>query len=313
MIRGRTVVVLGAGASYSYGFPLGSELYDKIHNGEYQRLYKEFLDNTPLDENRKKRYIEQSNNLAYHVKHATNKSIDYFLSNNLSFLDRGKEAIALIMLKCEAESKNIIVNRNCDWITILFQVCIDNLRYGHEYPEDKISFITFNYDRSLEYFIYQKMINSFAEESTFELEKTIKKIDIYHVYGKIGEIEWQYIKSQKELGYGWDYRHILLESIRKEIQIMHIERFGQKQDQIAKLIESADRIYFLGFAYDPNNLHAIDFVNEIELQTKGKEIYGTAINVKDRKIEELMNTWGKNHKVILRKDMNCCQLLSEYL
>jgi hypothetical protein len=315
MVTGNTLFIVGAGASKSFGFPLGWELNEKIHNGFYERLYRDFIEHTTISDSEKQRYLSEANKLAIHVKYATNKSIDYFLSNNEQYLELGKEAISLIMLAHEAESKrdSFSIDSAHDWLTVLFQKCMENILYANEHKRDKISFLTFNYDRSIEYFLHKKLIHSFTQVSKHELETSLRTISIDHVYGKIGRLEWQRESNVGELGYGWDHRNILLPSIRDAVRVMYTERVsGNPVSDLENPIQSADRIFFLGFAYDSDNLQIIDFVNEIN-QSKGKEIFGTALGIHDNMLNEIRELCGNKHKVILRKDMNCKDLISEYL
>ena len=315
IIKGKTLFILGAGASTCFGFPTGNVLYNKIHNGDYTDLYEEFLDSVDISESKKERKLIEAKELAKTVSLATNKSVDFFLSNNSQFLDRGKEAISLIMLKQENEiiSDEFEINLDDDWLSLLFQKGIEYFRNVDQYPEDQISFITFNYERSLEFFLHQKLIHSFTQVSPYELESKLNQIQIHHVYGKIGNLPWQNESEYGELEFGCDHTEILLTKIRDAIKLMYLERYGSKDLSELKMpIQDANRIFFLGFSYDPDNIEILG-VNEILRETQGKTIYGTAMGIPERRVMDLRKSWGRNHVVYLEKEMNCKNLLFEYL
>ena len=60
-----------------------------------------------------------------------------------------------------------------------------------KFLDNEITFITFNYDRSLEHFFYNSFLtltNLIPEIQKVEL---LKKIKIFHVYGTLADLPWQ--------------------------------------------------------------------------------------------------------------------------
>jgi hypothetical protein len=180
----QTVLVLGAGASIPYGFPSGETLKQDII---------ETLDiNKPTEETNKwydiiRRTFKYSNNeieeFRINLQESYQPTIDAFLERQRRFLPIGKAAIALSLIPRENDvSFSDNNNQEQKWYHKLFQKLDSNIG---RFNECNISIITFNYDRSLEHFIFQRIMYSYgcAEE---ECKKKMQNIPIIHVYGQLG-------------------------------------------------------------------------------------------------------------------------------
>jgi len=95
MIKNKTVLVLGAGASMPYGFPSGQGLVDIIcdSNNNFKKLVAE---GAVVGENNVSTFIRA-------LREADPESIDVFLANNPEFEKVGKSAIAATLLPRENE------------------------------------------------------------------------------------------------------------------------------------------------------------------------------------------------------------------
>lgn len=313
MLKSKTLFIIGAGASKAYGFPLGKELYESIHNGDYIKLYTEFLQNTDCAKGEKIGYLNTANQLVNIVKSSKYSSIDSLITNIPNYEKQAKEAIALLLLEKEMESRNAFfqIADDNDWIKYLVHACRENI-LNERGNEPEISFITFNYERSLEHFL-NKALSEYRYNASHFINTNIS---ISHVYGKIGRLEWQIDAPIGVLEYGWDHRNCHLSAIQNAINLMSYERFMEENEDtnifLNKII-SADKIYFLGFAYDQINLEKLRFVEALKNFKKPKKIYGTALGIGEDRISELKKLWGENHEVELRNDLGCKQLLCEYL
>ena len=97
-------------------------------------------------------------------------SIDQFLALNPNFQNVGKIAIATAMLKYEKESRfrEDIDDPSKDWYRLLYEKMIEGFsspNFLEALGDNKVSFMTFNYDRSLEHFLYESLLNSFYTSS----------------------------------------------------------------------------------------------------------------------------------------------------
>ncbi len=129
-------------------------------------------------------------------------SVDLFLALNLEFTEIGKTAIYLSIPEYENKDKDI--NKIINWYNILFTVMVEGISSPNEYKkfsENEIIFITFNYDRSLEHFLFTNFLDISKQISESDKIEAIKKIKIFHVYGKLADLFWQNAEN-KVLNYG---------------------------------------------------------------------------------------------------------------
>lgn len=167
MITTDTVFILGAGASNLYGYPTGEELREVILNkfcssGEIKNILynsKIIMDFMDLDEFR-----------AAFFKSST-PSIDLFLARNNQFSELGKIAIVSSILDAENNSifrEDIHKNRrNQDWYKYLFSRMVESLIKPNSYRDfgdNQVTFITFNYDRSLEHYLHESLSHLFYSQ-----------------------------------------------------------------------------------------------------------------------------------------------------
>src|SRR6266853_4129728 len=177
MIKRPTVLILGAGASVPFEFPSGRALRDRIIAGVSHPSAQLFglLRACQFDE-------QQINAFGAALRRSGQPSVDAFLEYRPEFLDLGKTAIAALLIPFEVEDKLFGGDRN--WFEYLFK------RLGEspqEIAESRLAVITFNYDRSLEHFLFTSLRNSF--NLPFDrVQALMQNIPIVHFYGKLGEL-----------------------------------------------------------------------------------------------------------------------------
>ena len=144
MITKPTVLILGAGASHVFGFPTGQGLVDEINSkltrnkSGNQKGWVQFLVNEfGINEEEIFSFQEQ---LQY-----SRISVDAFLEHRPEFIKVGKLSIALNLISREVSQRLFNPNRN--WMDYLRQKL--NAPFD-EFGENKLSIITYNYDRSFE-------------------------------------------------------------------------------------------------------------------------------------------------------------------
>ncbi len=278
MIKEKTLFILGAGASLPYKFPLGSDLKKFICSDKFGSSFIACLKKEKHElMNTNKQQVEYNINvLRKKLKLVPKKTtIDYFLSNHPDQRYQGIQAILFSILYYERNSRfNYDSDENeGDWYSHLIDNMMKDL--GEKNPIDNIGknnieFITFNYDRSLEYYLFNGLNSSF-EQATYEnIKEQLNKIKIDHVYGKLGELpELQNNQNNLSLSYGDDISYSDIHNYMPNIKIIEVL---DKQKNFKKIIEDHKRIFILGFGFEETNIKNIGLFEGID---ESHKIYAT--------------------------------------
>ncbi len=227
MFREPTVFVLGAGASWHYGLPTGEQLarnvieeavalrdhYDRC--GNFGLLTGHAKSKGPPDKDKSLGEINTAakrdcQELIRRLKSVNPLVIDYFLAQNPALQDIGRFAIALAILKAEAnwigchanlnrqydvrnspiiqERKQGIDIHKCedDWLRFVLSHMVSECASAEDVLKSEVRFVTFNYDTSLERRIAEclDLIEIFQG---LTMEAFLRDARIIHVYGQVGK------------------------------------------------------------------------------------------------------------------------------
>lgn len=296
MITEETVFILGAGASAPYGYPTGAGL-KRLICYETIKLLDQLIPNASAID-----YSWQKDQTDAIIKHS-GKFIDQFRESPGDFIDRfleanskvpfipetGRTLITLSILLAEKDSKFLgdMSEKNMarDWYKELFNLMDEQSRGSEGYLEfrkNKVNFITFNYDRSLEYFFYNSLLRTYG---SIDLKKH-KPLDLIpfkfvHVYGKIDNFPWE---EPSGLEYRAEYRvRDIIRKVGSNIKLIH-EKDDAFLNEIKELIADAKNIFSLGFGYDEDNMKALGWPEGFN---EGKNIFGTAFKLSADRITEI--------------------------
>lgn len=216
------------------------------------------------------------------------------------------------MLNVQAVIREKTRYRNQDWYEWLFGQMTDELLQKEDYSrfsENDVSFITFNYDRSLEHFLYDSLISSFSGIPTDKIIEQLNQIKICHVFGQVGPLEWQGQYSETE--YRVSVNNINVDALCDKIHIVHEKGENPKLEEAQEIISKANRVFFLGFGYAEENLNALRIP---EVLVEVQQIFGTVLGLTVRektKIESQLKAKikGKSRVVMLENDKDCLALL----
>ena len=300
------VFIIGAGCSVPYGFPTGVMLMQKLKNFDYgEKLPRN--DEYPIgDLFLVNLYQERfgysiANNIGLHgskyawslpstkdedlynqlmdeivlpfsqsIRHSMMVSTDEFLKNRLGQkqneqADFGKRLIAYEILKAEQASRL----GNIDWIQHLLSR-IDQQDNWKEILKQTV-FLTFNYDRVLEYCIFL-YLTSDKQYADADAHAFIKEMQIHHVNGFIGSLE--------EIPFG-AVENGKYQEIAKRMETVWEKRQNRDESEKEKyqgFLKNAERVYFLGFSYIPDNLESIGIPRGAEIIRNAK-VYATAMGL----------------------------------
>ncbi|MEO5888149.1 MAG: hypothetical protein ABIQ77_10840 [Anaerolineales bacterium] len=281
-----TVLILGAGASMPYGFPSGRSLLFNITE-ELQKGLRHIKagmdpDQSPVTYQAVKWFKfsdERIDDFTKALSKMMHPSIDAFLEMYPEYMLIGKVAIAARLIPYEVPE--VITYRRRDtleWYEYFFNL----IRSPNIIQQGNLSVVTFNYDRSFEYFLYYAFMNSYHMDSTQAIE-LMNQIPVLHIYGNLGAPKF----LDKD---GRDYeKHVSMESIQKCIDglkiISEVEDTHPTFPQVHQTIDAARRVIFLGFGFHPVNVQRLNLRS-----TKYLRVFGTVCNMKDGEISRVRST-----------------------
>ena len=323
MIDVPTLFILGAGASKPYGYPTGMELRSEViryFSSELEGLLNKssFLPRQKVTlQSKAKEFLE-------HFSKSPINSIDKYLALNTNFSYIGRIAITLCILKKEKTSMFLedmdVQDSNEDWYRLIFNRMMTTLKAPEDYKllrENKIAFVTYNYDRSLEYFLYDSFYHTFWQ-SRHDIEYALEKyipFPIIHVYGQVAELpflEWPDCSNYREEFYSLKE----IEELSQGIRVIG-QRSSNVENKVKELLVNYKRIFFLGFGYASENLDALALPMAID---DDWDIYGTAKGMTEKEIRNVKLLFTANFKNKMMsvgnphiEDKNSYELLREYL
>jgi hypothetical protein len=243
--------------------------------------------------------------------------IDYFLGQNPHLSDIGKLMIAWVLLECEViylryqinnnrrefliESGNRHSNENeflktaytDNWYRFLVHKLVTGCANGDDLLRNNVSFITFNYDVSLEYELYRslKAISQFSEGNV--IDKFFEGDHFIHVYGKIRQnvtddlphktldlfakpiIEptpvLNFLEFCQEFNNLLDISYEASKTIRTIAP--HEKTTSGEVTTAQKAIMGASCVYILGYGFDENNSRLLNLYDSLHIgKVQGKTI-----------------------------------------
>lgn len=271
MISAPTVLVLGAGASVPYGFPTGVQLRTNMirRNPASEPSIVEVLNQ--LNFNRKTA-------LRFHKELARCglKSVDQLLEQREDLRQIGKTLIAIELVQCESDSRLFAAGQ--DWYRYLYAYLTDGLKEWSDIGRNKLTVVTYNYDRSLEYFLYNA-VGSGARTSLKEAANLVRPIEIIHLHGLLGHPSFHLGASETERPYTSELTPQAVLAATKGIKIIHEgDPQGEDYERARLAIERSERVVFLGFGYDSTNVIRLLEGNGIGGR-KRKQYFGSCYGV----------------------------------
>lgn len=288
MITKPSVLVLGAGASSPYGFPTGQGLSQSIISN-LRALSK--------NESRGKDdwvpFLETNFGIPAEVMHQfaeelrySRIAVDAFLEHRPEYLQIGKLSIALCLMGHENEEKLFNTQRNWyDYLRLKLDAPFD------EFGGNQLSIITFNYDRSIEHYLFMVLQHTYGK-SPEQCAEQINKIPIIHVHGRIGALPWQESES-RAYEPRLDPEYVKIASDQIIIIISEGNDSSIEFQEAFRLLEGADRgkIFFLGFGYNDTSLKRLRLSN-VQHDGGGSTIAkGTAFHVPDSDRHSIKAKW----------------------
>jgi hypothetical protein len=337
MFRSKTLFVVGAGASNEASLPNSKELARKIADKldiQVEQGYKQISGSylipdairRPIPPHNNYRDINSYLDAAWAIRDAMPQalSIDNYLdahSSDEKIELCGKLAIVECILEAERQSRLFfklpeasgidMSGLNETWYANFFQLLTENVRkedVGKVF--ENVSFIVFNYDRCIEHFLVYATANYYR--ITIEnAQQLVSKLTLLHPYGVVGRLPWQ-----EPLGISFGAQINGAKLLEASAQL---KTFSQRiEDESAlskmrKLVEEAQSIVFLGFAFHEPNMELIKPARPSDVQ----RIFGTAVGFSQSVLAVVENDLlaalqRSSVSMNVRRDLTCKKLIEEY-
>jgi hypothetical protein len=306
-----TVFILGAGASWHYGYPTGEGLVKKViekaevaaaffkwsaenGNGNVPNLLLETTENgldlgarwTTLHDQceRLKRGLQQVNPLV----------IDYYLGWNADVQEIGRVLIAWVILECESQSRDVNINHKViagrrellsesrdDWCRFIIHQLAIHCETSNDLFRNKISFVTFNYDVSLEV----ALKNGLQHIRMFDKSDVDKFLDgsrIVHIYGKVrdiksGRAQVKWSNTNPSHSSRIDFCELLnvVYSASQGIRVIDPHDKGANPHDLSiaqTQINNARRVFILGYGFDEHNSERLRLRESLKLESNSQKM-----------------------------------------
>lgn len=340
MFKSKTLFVVGAGASCEVGLPTGAELRPLIahhldirfddgwNQNSGSRKISAALKESLSRKGDQRPDINSFLEAAWTIRDASLQaiSIDNYIEahqDNPKIELCGKLAIVQSILESEKGSKLFIDgSRRSDlqhgaladtWYLKFLQLLTENVpRTSTKSLFENVSFVTFNYDRCIEHFLV-RAVRSYYAIAEQEAQELASGAAIYHPYGMVGRLSWQ---NQGGVQFGAEIGAQKLLDISEQIKT-----FAERIEEVSTLtlirglVEQAETIIFLGFAFHETNMDLL----KPATPSAAKRVFWTTrgISLSDQEVvrEDILSMLQKKSQHVnlaSRPDLTCSQLFSEY-
>jgi len=273
-----TVFILGAGSNVDYGFFTGTGLKNYCAN-EFQKNYPKYLlESGAYNGDALKAATRDAKDLRKVISADLHENIDHLLAMHPKQEDVGKMAIVDAILHGERRSKELPLPKH-DLYQSIFGLMVSGVLRPSDLSrvvENRATFISFNYDRSLEYFLYNQLRRlADWDRSPVPFGDVYRKLaSVHHVYGSLGP----FLGEDGVVPYGATPTIQTLIDCGGEIDVIYGGKKPRCNTMIAEALGTAEAVFYLGFGYDENNMKILGLPTAVG---KGTAVLGTGVNVHD--------------------------------
>lgn len=165
----------------------------------------------------------------------------------------GKAVIAATLIRYETDA--IFGHTNENWLRYAYKR-LDT--WFEEVVESNVSFVTFNYDRVIEWF-FVTALGNFYKKDKMDCARVLKSIPIIHLHGRLGCLPWEAPADNRRDFNGVITRETLEASV-KEVKVIYEDISGGRDAEFSRakrLLDDAKGVYILGFGFHPTNVERL--------------------------------------------------------
>jgi hypothetical protein len=245
MIDVPTCLLLGAGASAHLEFPLGLALKDRMVHELQSEIFKE---NTAVNLGIPPDVLASTDHVTFcrQLGFGGWTSPDAFLEKHPEHSRLGKHLIASLLRGHERE--NLLMTERRGWYSKLINAITADT--PEAFRQNRLSVITYNYDRSVDCLIHRFAQHRFGLDSAVAWRLVSDVIPIVHLHGTLG--------PYPEVPYGTHEQST--ETAANAIKIIYEVQDNLPEFQVAnRCLEASERIIAVGFAFATQNVERLGF------------------------------------------------------
>lgn len=282
MINTPTVFVVGAGASVPYGFPTGGDLLSHAKSSGAAGLWQQIMP--------KLCGAVLTGDLRDAISACENESVDALLEQRPDILMPGKYFIATRILYHESACPGA-TNSGGEWLRYLYSRMIEGVSdYREFWNLNKVTFVTFNYDRLIEYKLSSGLQAQFNLNAD-QVERVLAAAPVIHLHGSAGTLHRS--ENQVPFAAAWDNvshysEKSVVERAANAIKIVH-EASGDTPEfkRAHDAMKTAEHAYFLGFGFGVANVKRLNLAN---LRRSNVSIFLTRLGMTEQEYSMYVRT-----------------------
>ena len=296
-VRTPTLLILGAASSMHCGYPLGTPLIASLVQSQRSP------NGIPLPKNWNK---ADADSFVTRLSRSAHYSIDAFLEMVPNETDLGKYLIAHCLKQLE-DVDRLFPPHNSGWYQYLFNSLLGST--DSPFADNALTIVTYNYDRSLEAYLYNALISRF-DMSLQDAAAELQKIPVIHVHGILGAFPEIPYQSTDDVN--------TIHSISTAINIIHEIRdtdadFCSAEFEMANAaITMASKVIFLGFGFHRDNIRRLN----AKWDGCDREVFSTFFDTMPEEYARLINRlseYGFSATVMPRTGGHSCDNIFRFV
>jgi hypothetical protein len=240
-----TVLILGAGASKPRGFPTGGELLAQARAQELHGLV-EMIKPAPASSARP---------LFEAISGTGEKSLDAMLEHRPALVEAGKALMARALLYREESALGSRQDAPGEWYRDLWGAMSTGSLA--DFRRNKVTVLTYNYDRSLEFFLITALCERFQKSRT-ECAAALDCIGPIHLHGQLGFLPELASNVPAHVLYGCAGEGVTPSNVQIAAQNIKIIHEANPQEDVfiraRAALADAKKVVFLGFGFAEQNV-----------------------------------------------------------